>query len=46
MRNKEFLIKILLTVKDLEGCSPLQPRDENIVPIGVGGAEGPGRPSD
>jgi hypothetical protein len=28
-------------VIDLEGCSPLQPREQNIVPIGCGGAEGP-----
>ena len=26
---------------DLEGYGPLQPREQNIVPIGFGGAEGP-----
>ena len=34
-------IKVLMAVFDLEGCSPLQPREKNIVLPGSRGAEGP-----
>jgi hypothetical protein len=35
-------IKDWVAAIDLDGCSPLQPRERNIVPSGFGSAEGPG----
>jgi len=38
----QISIKAPMVLPDPEGCSPLQPRERNIVPSGFGSAEGPG----